>query len=217
MIDINKMRRLAKEQEWIGRWYDAGCETLMAERNGEHEEVAHPIPIGLVPYLIAVQPASILELLDRLEAAEKERDNANAASVNIALEAERLQCENDALRAALRHEADCVEAAKAEIEALRAKVEAMVRQEPVAWARKLGLDVPSFGCVTDLKYRPSNIPESSYIPLYALPGAQPAPSAPDVDALAQFIREIDGKHQLGAGALAERIVEWLAAVPEAKP
>ena len=47
--------------------------------------------------------------------------------------------------------------------------------------------------------------------------AQPAPSVPDVDALAQFIREIDGKHQLGAGALAERIVEWLAAVPEAKP
>ena len=131
MIDINKMRRLAKEQEWIGRWYDAGCETLMAERNGEHEEVAHPIPIGLVPYLIAVQPASILELLDRLEAAEKERDNANAAAVNIALEAERLQCENDALRAALRHEADCVEAAKAEIEALRAKIETMEKQEPV--------------------------------------------------------------------------------------
>ena len=48
-------------------------------------------------------------------------------------------------------------------------------------------------------------------------GAQPAPSVPDVDALAQFIREIDGKHQLGAGALAERIVEWLAAAPEAKP
>lgn len=53
--------------------------------------------------------------------------------------------------------------------------------------------------------------------LYALPGAQPAPSVPDVDALAQFIREVDGKHQLGAGALAERIVEWLAAAPEAKP
>ena len=70
MIDTKELRRLAQEQEWIGRWYDAGCETLMAERNGEHEEVAHPIPIGLVPYLIAVQPASILELLDRLEAAE---------------------------------------------------------------------------------------------------------------------------------------------------
>ena len=47
-------------------------------------------------------------------------------------------------------------------------------------------------------------------------GAQPAPSVPDVDALAQFIREIDGKHQLGAGALAERIVEWLAAAQESK-
>lgn len=38
--------------------------------------------------------------------------------------------------------------------------------------------------MTDLKYRPSNIPESSYIPLYALPGAQtqPAPSVPSVEA-----------------------------------
>lgn len=47
--------------------------------------------------------------------------------------------------------------------------------------------------------------------------AQPAPSVPGVDALAQFIREIDGDNRLGAGALAERIVEWLAAAPEAKP
>lgn len=47
--------------------------------------------------------------------------------------------------------------------------------------------------------------------------AQPAPSVPDVDALAQFIREVDGSHQLGAGVLAERIAEWLAAAPEAKP
>ena len=108
----------------------------------------------------------LAELLDRLEAAEKERDNANAAAVNIALEAERLQCENDALRvkvetaendaahqkaladsalrvaegwermcgelrAALRHEADCVEAAKAKIEALRAKIAEMEKQEPL--------------------------------------------------------------------------------------
>lgn len=53
-------------------------------------------------------------------------------------------------------------------------------------------------------------------PTYMGEPAQPAPSVPDVDALAQFIREIDGAHQLGAGVLAERIVEWLAA-PEAKP
>ena len=43
------------------------------------------------------------------------------------------------------------------------------------------------------------------------------PSVPAVDALAQFIREIDGAHRLGAGVLAERIVEWLAAATEAKP
>ena len=47
--------------------------------------------------------------------------------------------------------------------------------------------------------------------------AQPAPSMPDVDALAQFIREVDGSHQLGAGVLAERIAEWLKAAKEAKP
>ena len=51
----------------------------------------------------------------------------------------------------------------------------------------------------------------------SLLGAQPAPSVPDVDALAQFIREVDGSHQLGAGVLAERIAEWLKAAPEAKP
>lgn len=47
--------------------------------------------------------------------------------------------------------------------------------------------------------------------------AQQAPSVPDVDALAQFIREVDGSHQLGAGVLAERIAEWLKAAPEVKP
>jgi hypothetical protein len=42
----------------------------------------------------------------------------------------------------------------------------------------------------------------------------PAPSVPDVDALAQFIRKIDGNNCCGAGDLAERIVEWLAAAQE---
>ena len=60
-------------------------------------------------------------LLAKLEAAEKERDNANASAAGIALQAETLQAERDALRA---------------------RVEAMEQQEPVAfalysgWARK---------------------------------------------------------------------------------
>ena len=44
--------------------------------------------------------------------------------------------------------------------------------------------------------------------------AQPAPSGLDVDTLAQFIRKVDGAHQLGAVMLAERIADWLAAAPE---
>lgn len=46
--------------------------------------------------------------------------------------------------------------------------------------------------------------------------AAQAPEGPDVDDLAQFIRQIDGNHTMGAGALAERIVEWLAARPQAE-
>ncbi len=40
-------------------------------------------------------------------------------------------------------------------------------------------------------------------------------AVPDVDALAQFIRMTDGAHQMGAGALAERICEWLRSAPTA--
>ncbi|MBC3254342.1 hypothetical protein HU733_02455 [Pseudomonas paralactis] len=48
----------------------------------------------------------------------------------------------------------------------------------------------------------------------ALPGnaEQPAPVAvvlPDVDDLAQIIRKVDGTHSLGAGALAESILDEL--------
>ena len=96
--------------------------------------------------------AEINELLDRLEAAEKE-------------------C--DALRAAARHEADCVEAAMAEINSLRAKIEAMERQEPVGWQR-LYRDGSGSEDFTDLPH----VFERQR-PLYALPGAQPAPSVPD--------------------------------------
>lgn len=38
----------------------------------------------------------------------------------------------------------------------------------------------------------------------------------DVDDLAQFIRQVDGDHTLGAGELAERIVVWLGRAPMAR-
>jgi len=113
---------------------------------------------ALGDFVAAANPATISELLDRLEAAEsdathqkaladsalrvaegwEEKCNALRAKVEAAEKSDaeslamyrKARDERDALRAALRHEADCVEAAKAEIEALRAKIEAMERQEP---------------------------------------------------------------------------------------
>lgn len=46
------------------------------------------------------------------------------------------------------------------------------------------------------------------------PLAKPA-VVPDVDSLANFIREVDGSNNMGAGRIAEHICEWLAASPQA--
>jgi hypothetical protein len=42
----------------------------------------------------------------------------------------------------------------------------------------------------------------------------PVPAIPSVDALAQFIRAIDGEQDTGADILAERICEWLKTTPQ---
>ena len=61
-------------------------------------------------------PAAILKLLDRLEAAEKEIKSWKGLAEEFGNKA-------DNLSATARHEADCVEAAKAEIESLRVELE----------------------------------------------------------------------------------------------
>ena len=83
--------------------------------------------------LNAILRKEVLELIERLRAAEKERDECNRRRLEAA--------DHFAAQTALM---------KQKYDDLRVKVEAMERQKPVAWARKLGLDVPSFGCVTDL-------------------------------------------------------------------
>ena len=103
------------------------------------------------PMLIEKAIDAAIAMIDRLEAAEKERD---------------------ALRLAVRHEADCVDAAKVEIEALHAKIEEMRRQEPVAYlslssARMLESGVIASGVVWNCRDK-----AASDIPLYALPGAK---------------------------------------------
>ena len=139
--------------------------------------------------LNAILRKEVLELIERLRAAEKERDECNRRRLEAA--------DHFAAQTALM---------KQKYDDLRVKVAEMERQEPVGKF----VQHPSNGLWEQDGY--GDNPDAN--PLYALPGAQ---SVPDVDALAQLIREIDGKHQLGAGALAERIVEWLAAAPEAKP
>ena len=136
-------------------------------------------------------------LLDRLEAAEKERDAAELMSL-----------------------------------ALRAKIEAMEKQEPIGWFARVDGDGPLMEC------KHSDI---SRVPLYTLPGAQPAPSVPeDVMRDAERYRYLrardDGTAGVGcwleAGGKAcargwlngdqldraiDCAIEALAAAPEAKP
>lgn len=137
-----------------------------------------------------------VEMIERLEAAEKERVLDEQRIADLMGELNRVGHENDALRA---------------------KIEAMEQQKPVAWVRKLGLDLPSVGCVTDLKYRPSNIPESAYIPLYALPGAQNAPSVPTESIGKMLAQAMEAAVANGANSVSmpDELVEvaaWLSGV-----
>lgn len=68
-----ELRRLAQDAAWTGRWYDDGCNTVLCDYgksdSSEHDEIAHPCPLGISTYLAAVHPAAILTLLDALDAA----------------------------------------------------------------------------------------------------------------------------------------------------
>ena len=67
---------------------------------------------GDAKFIAAANPAAISELLDRLEAAEKERDELRAELKEVRY------------RAVVAHDT---------INTLRAKIKAMEKQEPVAW------------------------------------------------------------------------------------
>ena len=79
--------------------------------------------------------------------------------------------ERDALRAAVRHEADCVEACKSEIEALRAKIARMEQQEPVFWWRPCS-DGAYEGPLHNNSIERVRKQSGAWSPLYALPGAK---------------------------------------------
>jgi len=95
------------------------------------------------------------------------RKNGMGASREAALMAklEAAEKERDALRIELNEIRYGVAVAHDTIKALRAKVEAMERQEPVGWFARIDGDGPLMEC----KHA-----DISRVPLYTLPGAQPA-------------------------------------------
>ena len=124
--------------------------------------------------------AAMQEIILRLEAAER----SDAESLEMYRKA---RDERDALRAAVQHEAACVEAAKAEIAALRAKIERMEQQEPVGvlhvgsyYGEELqDWEFEANQCACD-KLNEAYVSNPTSLPLYALPGAQGVPSVPSV-------------------------------------
>ena len=204
MIDINELRRLTQAAT-PGPWIAAGpsfgeslpkhLNEVVVDREGDEDD-GYSIcntPIGLdqecsddMAFIAAANPLAIEELLDRLEAAESEaieqsRLNGMGAEREAALLAklEAAEKERDALRAALQHEADCVEAAKAEIEALRAKIAAMEQQVParlvtaVAYRwRYRGAVMWQYGELTEETARLAKEHNHEVQPLGILPGAK---------------------------------------------
>lgn len=161
-----------------------------------------------------------IEMIERLEAAEK----SDAESIAMYRKA---RDERDALRAALQHEADCLEAANAKIEALRAKIPEMEKQEPARlvtptayrW-RYRGAVKWQYGELTEECARLAKEHNHEVQSLYALPGAQaqPAPSVlegwPTEEMTTAFARVFNVRDQSGTFTPAFRAA--LAAAPEAK-
>ncbi len=153
MIDINELRKLAKAATPPQGWYVQLGDYIYGCKDATDGEEWQPViantedgePVnfeGSVAAFIAVaSPTSILELLDRLEAAESEaleqaRLNGIGAERELALMAklEAAEKERDALRTELNEIRYGVAVAHDTIKALRAKVEAMERQEtPSEW------------------------------------------------------------------------------------
>ena len=164
-IDINKLRRLAQAAT-PGPWIAAGpsfgeslpkyLNEVVVDREGDEDD-GYSIcntPIGLelssdMAFIAAANPATLTELLDRLEAAERERDECNRRRLEAA-----------------DHFAAQTELMKQKYDDLRAKIEAMERQEPVWFIDERG---------EPKRYHKSKADYCKYGGLdllYALPGAK---------------------------------------------
>ena len=170
-IDINELRRLAQAN------YESNS----------------------VDSLYALQDAfdykTILDLLDRLEAAEKELAE---------------------LRSSMKFRTSLIGRTEAERNELRAKIAEMERQEPFGWL----LD-GDFYEVRQKSLYSGDGPIPGQKALYALPGAQPAPIVPDATVLlrraAMALEVVGTEWRESDPTLRLDLASALAAAPEAKP
>ena len=150
MIDTKELRRLAQEATpHVGHACKYQDAHWLREGHVDFENadlfIASERPQEDAAFYAAANPAAITEILDRLKAAEKERVIDEQRIADLMADLNRVGREN---------------------EELRARIEAMERQEPVGWLR-LYEDGSSSEDFTDSPH----VFERQR-PLYALPGAQ---------------------------------------------
>ena len=120
----------------------------------------------------------ILELLDRLEAAES--DALEQARLN-GMGSEREAALMAKLEAAEKSDAESIamyRKARDERDAMRARIEAMEKQEPVFWWRPCS-DGAYEGPIHNSSIERVRKQSGAWSPLYKLPGAQPTPIIPE--------------------------------------
>ena len=198
MIDINELRRLAQAAT-PGPWVAAGpsfgeslpkyLNEVAVDREGDEDD-GYSIcnaPIGLneecsddMAFIAEANPLTIEELLDRLEAAEKSRDDL-LAGLGEWLDKTKWvqQGVNEGTISAKYlglHRADVMSSLLGEAEkardALRAEITAMERQRPVRFVFKSDELDEQIKLATDPIWAEAfDVPEGM-VPLYALPGAK---------------------------------------------
>ena len=216
MIDINELRRLAQAATpgpWVSQGRYIGTPRHMSyigevrDQCGNWSDTEKSRADSA--FIAAANPATIYELLDRLEEAESDaleqaRLNGMGASREAALmaklevserdialkeriidalgstlnaaanERDALRTEYADLRSGMTFRTSLIGRIEAERDALQAKVEAMERQEPVAWLHETRRD--SDVVTTAVKHVWGKVAVGSMaaysIPLYLAPGAQ---------------------------------------------
>ena len=200
MIDINKLRKLAKAATPGRGWYVELGDYIYGEKDVTDGEEWQPVIVstedgepvnfeGSVAAFIAVaNPAAVLELLDRLEAAENDaleqaRLNGIGAERELALMAklEAAAKERDHEKWLWERAEDYSKAVEDQRDVLQAKITEMETQEPVAWLHESRRDSD---VVTDaVKHVWGKAVVGALAaystPLYLSPGAQPAPIIPE--------------------------------------